>query len=442
MKSSTFVRTIELAKLAALVGLKEIRSGDLKSRLEQAVLIANSLSHLKGAAMKAGQLLSLDLSSYFPDEAIEVLSQLQNAAVAQPFSQVQKSLKQELGPLKIQQIVDLSSNPIGVASIGQVHRARFQGQDIVLKVQYPGVADSIDSDLKILKTIASSFCHVTGRQMMLEPLFQEFRSILHQELDYQIEAQYQKEYSVLVNGIKSLGVFEIHVPTVIEELSTHKVLAMTYEEGLTLKSWIATKPAQAQRESLAHTILDLYFHEFFAWGLVQTDPNMANFLVRETGPQPELVLLDFGATRRYSNEFIRDYIRLLQLAAEGKSILLKEHAIQFGLLDYRESSSAFSAFEQTLRTAIQPFFTDSSGKNEFDFSNTEHAMNSQKAAKVLANELVYSPPPYSLVFLHRKLGGVYSVLNNLEVTLDISSYWQKMLEYSTYKGTDGTVAQS
>ena len=433
MKSSTFSRSVELVKLAARVGLKELRSGDIKSRLEQAILIANSLSRLKGAAMKAGQLLSLDLGNYFPPEAIEALSQLQNAAVAQPFAQVEAVLRQELRPIKLKQIEDLSSKPIGVASIGQVHRARFQGRDIALKVQYPGVADSIDSDLKILKTIASSFCQLTGRQMSLEPLFKEFQSILRQEVDYLSEAQYQKEYGALINGIESQRGFKFRVPEVIGEISTAHVLAMTYERGLALRSWIATKPDIFRRESLAHAILDLYFHEFFAWGLVQTDPNWANFLIDETGQQSSLVLLDFGATRRYSNDFVIEYIQLLHLAAEGDSIALKNHAIQFGLIDERESRSAFSAFEQMLKTAIQPFFAAKSGYEKFDFSDMEHLLHSQKAAKALADELVYSPPPYGLIFLHRKLGGVYSILKTLEVKLDISGYWQKMFEYSKQK---------
>lgn len=431
MKMSIFSRTVELTKLAAKVGLKELRSGDLKSRFEQAILIANSLSQLKGAAMKAGQLLSLDLSNYFPPEAIEALSKLQNAAVAQPFAQVQEVLLKELGSAKLSQIEDLATTPIGIASIGQVHRARFQGREIVLKIQYPGVAESIDSDLKILKTIASSYCQVTGRDMKLEPLFQEFRSILKQEVDYSIEASFQKEYRALIETTGPRGDFKFQVPEVIDEISTARILAMSYEPGLALRAWIATKPPMVQRESLAHAILDLYFYEFFAWGLVQTDPNWANFLVRSTDTQACLVLLDFGATRRYSKEFIRDYIQLLNLASEGDSIALKNHAIQFGLIDERESSAAFSAFEQMLKTAIQPFFAAQSGHIKFDFSSTEHGLNSHKAASALADELIYSPPPYSLIFLHRKLAGVYSVLKSLEVKLDVSSYWQKMLKYST-----------
>jgi aarF domain-containing kinase len=433
MKSSTFSRSVELAKLVARIGLKEMRSGDFKSRLEQAALIANSLSRLKGAAMKAGQLLSLELNNYFPPEAIEILSQLQNAAVAQPFAQAESTLLQELGATQFKQILDLNPNPIGVASIGQVHRARYQGQDIVLKVQYPGVANSIDSDLRILKTIATSFCQMTGRKMRLDSLFQEFQTILQQEVDYCSEAQYQKEYGSRANQIVSQGGLKFHVPTIIDEISTERVLAMTYESGSALRSWLVAKPDITQRETLAHAILDLYFHEFFEWGLVQTDPNWANFLVREAEENPSLVLLDFGATRRYTNIFIRDYIKLLHLTAEGNSVELQRHAIEFGMIDERESKEAFSAFENIIKTAIHPFFAASAGENKFDFSSLEHNINSQKAAKALADELVFSPPPYSLVFLHRKLAGVYSILKSLEVTLDVSSYWQKMLEYSKKK---------
>ncbi len=433
MKSSTFLRSIELAKLAAQVGFKELRSGNMQSRLEQALLIANSLSNLKGAAMKAGQLLSLDLGDYFPPEAIAILSQLQNAAVAQPFEDIEKIVRNELGSNKFSQLKDISIKPLAVASIGQVHRARFDGQDIVVKVQYPGVASSIDADLKILKTIAVSFCQLTGRRMNLEPLFAEVRSILEQELNYTSEAQFQNEYRSLIAKISSVGDFSYSVPEVIEDMSTAHVLSMSYENGVSLRQWIGEKKPMKDREALAYAILNLYFHEFFEWGLVQTDPNWANFLVDEQNSKANLVVIDFGATRKYSREFIQNYIQLLHFAAEKNSVELRKQAIEFGLIDPRESAAAFAAFEEVLTTAIRPFFTVGSNATYFDFSSQDHNLNSQKAAKNLAEKLIYSPPPYSLVFLHRKLGGVYSILKALGVHLDISSYWNKMSQFSSQK---------
>jgi len=309
VKSSAFSRSLELAKLAARVGLKEVRSGSLSSRLDQAVVIAESLSKLKGAAMKAGQLLSLELTDYFPKEAIEVLSKLQNSAHSVDFSVIDKTLRTELGPEWFRKIHNLSKTPLGTASIGQVHRAQYEGREIVLKVQYPGIADSIDSDIKILKTLAVAFCGLTGRDMDLDPLFTEFRNLLEQEVDYLKEAEFQKRYrSYVVQYALDRGI-RCRVPEVIEEITTERVLAMTYEPGVTLRTWMAEARSKEQKEKMAHTFLDLYFNEFFNWALVQTDSNLANFLVHESaGGGPELVLLDFGASREYSDDFIRNYI--------------------------------------------------------------------------------------------------------------------------------------
>jgi aarF domain-containing kinase len=114
LKSSAIARTFELAKLAAQVGLKELKSGDFNSRVQQAVLIAKSLSHLKGAAMKVGQLLSLDLDNYFPPEAIAILGQLQNAAAAYPFSDIEKIINSEIKKPARDLIQEISTTPIGV----------------------------------------------------------------------------------------------------------------------------------------------------------------------------------------------------------------------------------------------------------------------------------------------------------------------------------------
>lgn len=434
MKASTLSRSVELAKLALKLGLNEFRSGDIKSRIEQATLIAKSLSNLKGAAMKAGQLLSLDLNHYFPPEAIQILSQLQNSAVALPYKEIEVILKKEFSKVELAQLKNIDPQPLGVASIGQVHKARYDKKDVVLKIQYPEVADSIDSDLKILKTIAVSFCQMTGRKMDLEPLFSEFRTLLEQEVNYKTEAQFQKKYQDHILKLKPNNIVSYRVPDVIAELSTAHVLTMSYEKGVSLRAWLATEPTMELKKHLAHAILDLYFHEFFEWGLVQTDPNWGNFLIEEQNSKIQLTLLDFGATRKYKRSFIQNYIKLLNYAADQNFVALKKHAVEFGLIDARESEAAFIAFEQMLTTAIKPFFIKNTDSKNFDFSDKNHSLQSNNAAKALSDELTYSPPPYELVFLHRKLAGVYSILKSLGVQLDISSYWQKMADFSSYKG--------
>lgn len=426
MKSSILGRAADLAKLAARVGFKEMKSGSVQSRIEQAMLIAQSLSKLKGAAMKVGQLLSFDLNHYFPPEAIELLSQLQNAAVAHPFESIQNTLRQELGDEMYAKVENLSQTPLGIASIGQVHRAQFMGDDIVLKIQYPGVSDSIDSDLKILKTLANSFCVVSGRKINLDPLFAEFKSVLKQEVDYKSEAEFQKRYGVLAEGLNRADCCRFRIPRVVDELSTNRILAMTYENGVNLKTWISRSPSKLHREIIGRSLLDLYFTEFFEWRLVQTDPNWANFLIDDSLEIPSLVLLDFGATRKYSKSFVENYIQLLILASSRESTALKSHAIEIGMIDRRESDAAFAAFEEMLSIAIEPFFATSSN-GCFNFADPIFLDKSQIAAKELTRHLVHSSPPPGLVFLHRKLAGVYSILKSLKVELDVSDYWQKML---------------
>lgn len=431
MKSSPLARTFELAKLAARVGLKELKSNDFNSRVEQAVLIAKSLSSLKGAAMKAGQLLSLDLDNYFPPEAIEVLSQLQNAATAHPYSEIEKIINAEIPNERRSLITSINQTPLGVASIGQVHKARYMNKDIVLKVQFSEVADSIDADLKILKTLATSFCQMTGRKMNLDPLFKEFRSILEQELNYESEAKFQKQFLERIKKLNTTTPCQYRVPEPIEELSNRRILSMSFEKGLTLRQWLSLNPAQADKHTLAVAILDLYFHEFFEWGLVQTDPNWGNFLVDASGKDISICLLDFGATRQYSKDFILNYINLLDAAATNQSEKLRTLSIDFGLIDPRESEEAFKAFETMLKTAIKPFFVSrAKGSPHFDFSDRNHTLESQTAVKSLSDHLIYSPPPYSIIFLHRKLAGVYSILKSLNANLDISPYWEMMKDLS------------
>lgn len=431
LKFTQTARALELAKMAAKIGLKEMRSGDLQSRVEQAMIIADGLSRLKGAAMKAGQLLSLELVEYFPAEAFEVLSRLQNSAHAVDFSTIENTLRGQYTSEQFAKLDSISRVPTGAASIGQVHQAVYRGQPVALKIQYAEVSSSIEADLKILKTVAKAFCNLTGREMDLNKLFEEFRYVLSQEVDYVKEAELQKMYSSVANKMQMDGV-QLVIPEVIEEMCTQKVLCMSWEHGEPLRAWMKNNPSQQDRHKIAHAFLSLYFHEFFKWGIVQTDPNWGNFLVRENEAGLQLVLLDFGATKTYGSEFVKSYIELLKTAAESDLEKLKQTATDFGLIDPRESEEAYQALFQMLQVAVRPFFSNSGSLNSassFDFADESHNKNSQMAARELTMKLKYSPPPHQLIFLHRKLGGIYSILKNLKVTMDVSFYWKQMLRF-------------
>ncbi|MCB0407656.1 MAG: hypothetical protein KDD34_05580, partial [Bdellovibrionales bacterium] len=196
MKKSILGRSSKLIGMAAKLAQSELGhkvKSKLKNRIEdlapellatrikQAQILTENLSQLKGAAMKAGQLLSLDSSDLLPPEVIEILSKLQGKADPINFQELDEILREDLKPEFYGSLQDVDTQAYAAASIGQVHLAHYKNQQIALKIQYPGVAKSIDSDLKILKKVVQSLLVIGGKKMNVEELFDELALILHQE---------------------------------------------------------------------------------------------------------------------------------------------------------------------------------------------------------------------------------------------------------------------
>lgn len=390
----------------------------LKVRVQQAKILAESLSQLKGAAMKVGQLLSLDSSDLLPPEVIEVLSQLQNKAEPTSFKEIEPVLKRDLSP---EAIKELHIEPIAfsAASIGQVHIAYRNSQKIALKVQYPGVRESVSSDLSIVRKAASAFMAFSGKKMDLEPLFKEFENVLLQETDYVRERQLMSEYRQKVLGSSQKDNYII--PTAYDDICSENILAMTFEDGIPLKQWIDSHPPQNQRKHIAHLILDLYCQEFFDWGLVQTDPNYGNFLVRNDS---QLVLLDFGSTQTYQPSFIQDYCSVLLAMNSGDPRAIIEQSIKFQLLDPREDAIAKEKYVEFMKLSLEPF---SAHLQPFNFADKDYAERTLTVGRSFSNSLKYSAPPKHILLLHRKLGGIFNIIRRMDVALDLTPYWQRML---------------
>lgn len=439
MKTGFRSRSLQLLSLAAKVGTKEVAqnlrdklsgaveevtSGRLKTRIDQARMIAEQLSQLKGAAMKAGQLLSLDAADYFPPEAVEILSKLQGKADPIDWSIVREVIVEDLGEEKLREFKGLSIVPAASASIGQVHRAKLEvaGRgltDVAIKVQYPGIADSIDSDLKILKTLAQSLLTVTGRRNIdLDEAFEELALVLHQEANYELERKHMEEYRSLLSGVPGFV-----VPAPIASHSSRRVLTMTWEDGITLQDWLKTSPSLQQRNDIGRRLLDLYCREFFDWGFVQTDPNYGNFLIRPS--TLELVVLDFGATLRYTPEFRRGYVNLLKKIGSRDPDAIVQASIDFGLISEKEGPEARRLLAEMMISALEPF---REGNQPFVFKNLEYVQRQRATTQAFSQSLKYSAPPKKILFLHRKLGGIFSFLKKLEAEIDVSPYWHQMVD--------------
>lgn len=396
--------------------VEKIAASDLTARLAQAELLAGSLGRLKGAFMKAGQLLSIDASDLLPPEAQRVLASLQGHAEPVPFATLREVLLEDLGEAKLLAFADLDETPAASASIGQVHRATVHGLPVALKIQYPEVEANIDSDLELVRKLAQGSLTMSRRPIDLTDTFEELKKVLHDEADYERERHYLERFGELLAEDP-----RFIVPQSFPELSSRRVLTMTWEDGTPLGEWLNTTPSYADREWVGRTLLDLYCRELFEWGTVQTDPNFGNFLIRASSR--EIVLLDFGATVTYDATFRSDYVALLRALATADSAALIQLGIAQGLIDARESSAALDLFVEMMQVALEPFET----AGPFAFGDADYAARSRDVVRRFTEQLRHSAPPRRLLFLHRKLGGLFQLLKRLDVTLDLRPYWQRML---------------
>jgi len=391
---------------------------DLAARVAQATLLAESLGRLKGAFMKAGQLLSIDASDVLPPEAQRVLASLQGEAEPVAFSVLRRVLLDDLGEDKLMMFESLDERAAASASIGQVHRGVVHGIQVALKVQYPGVRETIDADLELVHKLARGWLSISRRPIDLKGTFEELAKILHLEADYTRERGFMERFGELLADDPRFV-----VPQSFPKLCSGRVLTMTWEEGLVLGAWAQRSPPREDRQRVATALLDLYCKEFFEWGLVQTDPNFGNFLIRDGAR--EIVLLDFGATVFYDEVFRRQYVELLRAMSSGSDAEVVAVGIENGLLDAREDAETREIFTSMMRVSLEPFRL---ARQPFSFADADYAARSRETVLRFTERLRFSPPPRDLLFLHRKLGGLFQLLKRLDVTLDLSPYWERMVQ--------------
>ena len=420
---SKWARGSKLLKMASKIAAQELshrlpgkvvdEARKLALRVDQTRELVATLSQMKGAAMKAGQLLGLEAGELLPPEVVEVLSKLQSEGQALPFDKIEAILKEELKE-QYSQLSGLTQKPIASASIGQVHKARYQDKEIVLKVQFPGIGDTIDSDVDMLSTLIDKFKFITNKKVDLTPLFDEIRQTLHQETDYLTELQFMRDYAQNFQGTAGYV-----VPRPIPELTTKHVLAMEYVEAHRLNDW--SKFAEPDhKQLLGERMMDLFLKEYLEHGLVQTDPNWGNFLVTDKN---ELVVLDFGACKTYSKDFITTYRKILDFSMHREKAALLDVSYGFGLIDPRESQEVKDKYLHMMDVVIAPF----RHQGIFDFATENYSQASKDASLDFAKSLKFSPPPKNLIFLHRKLGGVFLTLKRLETKMDLRLVWERMV---------------
>ena len=382
-------------------GLKQLAQGkrpDLAGLLltpANAVRFTRELSHLRGAALKLGQMLSMDTGLVLPPDLARILSTLRDDANHMPPKQLQAVLNAEWGDGWHRRFTRFDVRPFAAASIGQVHRAQLaDGRDLAIKVQYPGVRTSIDSDINNVAALMR-LPGLLPRDMDIEPLLQEAKRQLHDEADYVAEAQHMARFGGLLAGST---VFV--VPEFQPDLSTAQVLAMTYIESQPIDA-LTTAP-QPVRDRVAESLIDLVLRELFEFGAMQTDPNLANYRFQpETG---RIALLDFGAARMIAPELAADFRALLNAGLDGGRDAIHAAMLRIGYFN----ASAAQHHQDLILTMFAAAMAPLRQAEPFDFGNSDLLARLRDMGLAIGTdrELNHVPPAQTL-FLHRKIGGMY-----------------------------------
>lgn len=389
----------------------------------QARALADELGRLKGSAMKAGQLLALLGQNVLPDEALATLSQLNELARPVAWSALEPTLRRAIGRERMAEL-EFDETPIGAASLGQVHRARRRsdGAQLCFKIQYPGVADAIDSDVRSLGRLLL-LTRIAPRDLDLNPLLGELRRLLHQESDNARERAFTEEYARRLGGD---GRFV--VPRIYGEYSTPRVLAMSYEDGLGVQDDAVQALPLARRNAMAGALIELFLREFFEWGLVQTDPNFGNYRFRlDEHGRDRIVLLDFGACRRFGADFIRGYRDIVLGALTRDTPRIVRGSTHLRMLRPGLSQDIYDGYALACRTIVEPFNDHArdgtpaqllNEQGEYRWRGSDMLGRASAATARNAMTVHFRLPPPELVFLNRRLMGTFLMLGALGAELN------------------------
>ena len=418
----------------ALEGMKQLSQGE-KPKLSNLIMhpnniknVADKLAQMRGAATKLGQLISMDAGDLIPKELSTLLSQLRSNARPMPNKQLLQTLKENWGDNWLDNFSHFELSPFASASIGQVHLAYDErGTKLAIKIQYPGVRQSIDADVdNVAKVIKLS--GLLPKHIELDSLLQDVKTQLKIESDYLQESKYLSRYAEL---LKYDGNFII--PNLYPEHITQNILPMTFVDGVEIDKALA-EPQEA-RNRMVRLLIELFFKELFSFKLMQTDPNFANYLYQSNSQK--VVLLDFGATREISCDISEGYLALINAACEKNTDKIRRAAMKIGFFKQDIEENYFDQIATIFSLATEPLQYD----GVYDFSTSSLAQRIQHAGQSINNRKdQWHTPPVDALFIHRKLAGLYLLAAKLEAKVNVAELFKPYL--STNEDESFSVKQS
>lgn len=369
--------------------------------------VAETLSKMRGAAMKLGQLISMDSGQILSPELSALLDRLRGQAHVMPLGQVGQQLEQAWGPDWTEHFQKFHFTPIAAASIGQVHEAWLKdGRHVAVKLQYPNIAQSINSDVDNAASLFS-WLRLLPEDVDVTTLLEQAKTQLHAEADYVREAKHLRNYAELLGGD-----MRFKVPELIDALCTREVLVMEFLPGESIEQ-IAVASHDLRQRTAEH-LIDLAFREIFSWGVVQTDPNYANYLFDHDSARVQLI--DFGATRNYAAQEKQNLLGLLAACVDGNEQDMLQYAEAVGYLTPHDTQQYRRAVLELLNQAVSPL----RAVQPYAFAESNLVEEIQDSVLRMQEQGNYgSFPPIEVLLLHRKMAGLFLLLQRLKVSIDL-----------------------
>lgn len=431
IKESAFSRGLALARVSMSAGARVAghaiggvfaSEADKPERfkamlMDQVGLLTREMGQLKGSVMKVGQMLSMYGEHFLPPEVNSVFKSLQSQSPPLAWPQIERVLKRQLTPEQLANI-EIDPEPLASASLGQVHLARLKadGRKIALKIQYPGVDQAIEGDIKALRSLLA-LSKLIPRGPAFEELFKEVRQMLHQEVDYARELELTHEFAqALKHDDRYI------VPLVFAEFSGSRVIATSFEPGVAVDGPEVRALSQERRNHIARAMLELYFIELFQLGMMQTDPHFGNYRVRlgENGAPDRLVLLDFGAVRKFPRSFLNPYYKMVGGAFRRDRAELLEGARAMGFIQDDDLLALLNHFVDLCMMIAEPFHT-----TDYDWAKSDLPRRVTAQGARMAMSFKLRAPPREVVFLDRKMGGIFIILSVLGARFDAAASFER-----------------
>ncbi|WP_431686430.1 ABC1 kinase family protein [Hahella sp. NBU794] len=382
--------------------------------------IADTLGELKGAVMKVGQIAS-QTQDFLPKEFSQALQRLQKEAPPMDYEVIAKQVERELGAAPEELFKEFSEEPYAAASIGQVHKAMtLDGKEVIVKVQYPGVDRSVDSDLKQLKLTLKLGGLLKLPKESVDQLFEEIRERLNEELDYENEARNIADFQRF--HAKDEGLI---IPSVVRQLSSKRVLTMECVEGDHISAVSAEAYGQDVINLIGRRLFRIMADQLFKFHAIHGDPHAGNFAFR---PDGSIIMYDFGCVKRLKPEIVHAYSQALTAGLNADYDALDNYLVDLGVRVSGKPAVEQDYYAMWRDIFIRPF---RSKDEEFDFASSNlHKQVASKATTVFKYMDFFQPPVESL-FIDRMIAGHYWMMMRLGVQAAFRKELEDYLDLSS-----------